>query len=185
MTWLERWLKPVNLPNFVTLLRISLVPLFVYLYRLNPDPVVMNLPAAVVFLLASVTDALDGYLARSRREITRFGQLIDPIADKLLIAAALLALVEADQVNTWAALIILGREFAVSGLRILAAAEGKVIAASLWGKIKTVSQIVAVMAFFLGISWAPYLMWIAVAATIVSGVKYFQNAQDVLKSSLQ
>nr|HOB41477.1 CDP-diacylglycerol--glycerol-3-phosphate 3-phosphatidyltransferase [Limnochordia bacterium]HPZ80985.1 CDP-diacylglycerol--glycerol-3-phosphate 3-phosphatidyltransferase [Limnochordia bacterium]HQE37488.1 CDP-diacylglycerol--glycerol-3-phosphate 3-phosphatidyltransferase [Limnochordia bacterium] len=149
----------MNLPNFVTLLRISLVPLFGYLYLLNPGE--LNLPAALVFLLAAATDALDGYLARSRREITRFGQLIDPIADKLLITAALLALVEAGLVSTWVALIILGREFAVSGLRILAAAEGKVIPASLWGKIKTVSQIVAVMAFFLGISWAPVLMWVA------------------------
>jgi len=178
-------LSAVNLPNLVTLIRISLVPLFVLLYRRNPDPTVMNLPAALVFVLASATDALDGYLARTRREITRFGQLIDPIADKLLIAAALLVLVEARQVNTWVALIILGREFAVSGLRILAAAEGKVIAASLWGKIKTVSQVVAVMAFFLGISWAPVLMWLAVVATILSGVRYFQKAQDVLKSSME
>ena len=173
----------MNLPNFVTLLRISLVPLFGYLYLLKPGE--LNLPAALVFLLAAATDALDGYLARSRREITRFGQLIDPIADKLLITAALLALVEAGLVSTWVALIILGREFAVSGLRILAAAEGKVIPASLWGKIKTVSQIVAVMAFFLGISWAPVLMWVAAVATVLSGVRYFQKAQDVLRSSLE
>ena len=173
----------MNLPNFVTLLRISLVPLFGYLYLLTPGE--LHLPAALVFLLAAATDALDGYLARSRREITRFGQLIDPIADKLLITAALLALVEAGLVSTWVALIILGREFAVSGLRILAAAEGKVIPASLWGKIKTVSQIVAVMAFFLGISWAPVLMWVAAVATVLSGVRYFQKAQDVLRSSLE
>lgn len=173
----------MNLPNMVTLLRISLVPLFVYLYLKDPGQV--NLPAALVFVLASATDAVDGYLARSRREITRFGQLIDPIADKLLITAALLVLVQAGLVNTWMALIILGREFAVSGLRILAAAEGKVIPASLWGKIKTISQIVAVIAFFLRVSWAPLLMWLAVIATVLSGVRYFQKAQDVLKSSLK
>ncbi|MGI6158971.1 MAG: CDP-diacylglycerol--glycerol-3-phosphate 3-phosphatidyltransferase [Limnochordia bacterium] len=167
----------------VTLIRITLVPLFVYLYLINPGE--MNLSAAFVFLLAAVTDGLDGYLARRRREITRFGQLIDPIADKLLISAALLALVEAGLVSTWLALIILGREFAVSGLRILAAAEGKVIAASLWGKVKTVTQISAVMAFFLGISWAPVVMWLAVVVTIISGVRYFQKAQDVLKSSMR
>jgi CDP-diacylglycerol--glycerol-3-phosphate 3-phosphatidyltransferase len=165
------------------LIRITLVPLFVYLYLINPGE--MNLSAAFVFLLAAVTDGLDGYLARRRREITRFGQLIDPIADKLLISAALLALVEAGLVSTWLALIILGREFAVSGLRILAAAEGKVIAASLWGKVKTVTQISAVMAFFLGISWAPVVMWLAVVVTIISGVRYFQKAQDVLKSSMR
>jgi CDP-diacylglycerol--glycerol-3-phosphate 3-phosphatidyltransferase len=173
----------VNLPNVVTLIRITLVPLFVYLYLINPGE--MNLSAVFVFLLAAVTDGLDGYLARRRREITRFGQLIDPIADKLLISAALLALVEAGLVSTWLALIILGREFAVSGLRILAAAEGKVIAASLWGKVKTVTQISAVMAFFLGISWAPVVMWLAVVVTIISGVRYFQKAQDVLKSSMR
>ena len=173
----------MNLPNVVTLIRITLVPLFVYLYLINPGE--MNLSAAFVFLLAAVTDGLDGYLARRRREITRFGQLIDPIADKLLISAALLALVEAGLVSTWLALIILGREFAVSGLRILAAAEGKVIAASLWGKVKTVTQISAVMAFFLGISWAPVVMWLAVVVTIISGVRYFQKAQYVLKSSMR
>ena len=173
----------MNLPNVVTLIRITLVPLFVYLYLINPGE--MNLSAAFVFLLAAVTDGLDGYLARRRREITRFGQLIDPIADKLLISAALLALVEAGLVSTWLALIILGREFAVSGLRILAAAEGKVIAASLWGKVKTVTQISAVMAFYLGISWAPVVMWLAVVVTIISGVRYFQKAQDVLKSSMR
>src|SRR5690554_4276035 len=173
----------MNLPNFVTLLRISLVPLFGYLYLLNPGE--LNLPAALVFLLAAATDALDGYLARSRREITRFGQLIDPIADKLLVTAALLALVQAGLVSTWSALIILGREFAVSGLRILAAADGQVIAASPWGKIKTTTQIVAVMAFFLGISWAPLVMWVAVLATIISGVDYFRKAQDVLRSSME
>ena len=117
----------MNHPNFVTLLRNSLVPLFGYLYLLTPGE--LNMPADLVFLLATATAALDGYLARSRREITRFGQLIDPLADKLLIPAALLALEEAGLVSTWVALIILGREFAVSGLRILAAAEGKVIPA--------------------------------------------------------
>ncbi len=145
----------------------------------------MNFAATAVFLLAALTDALDGYLARSRKEITRFGQLIDPIADKLLITAALLCLIEVGQVSTWAALVILAREFAVSGLRILAAAEGKVIPASMWGKVKTVTQIVAVTAFFLGISWAPLVLWVAVLATIVSGVDYFRKAQDVLRSSME
>lgn len=173
----------MNLPNLITIIRILLVPLFTCLYLANPGEV--NLPAALIFLLASLTDGLDGYLARSRKEITRFGQLIDPIADKLLITAALLALVEANLVSTWLALIILGREFAVSGLRILAAADGKVIAASIWGKLKTTSQIIAVIAFFLGISWASVLMWIAAVVTILSGVDYFHKAQDVLKGSME
>lgn len=165
----------VNLPNSITLIRISLVPLFTYLYLNSPGGA--NLPAATVFLLAALTDMLDGYLARSRKEITRFGQLIDPIADKLLVTAALLSLVQAGLISTWVALIILGREFAVSGLRILAAADGLVISASSWGKVKTVTQIVAIMAFYLGISWAPVVMWVAVLVTIISGVDYFRNAK--------
>lgn len=173
----------LNLPNMVTLSRIVLVPLFMYLLLAYPPG--LNVPAAFVFLLASLTDALDGHLARSRKEITRFGQLMDPIADKLLITAALLGLVQLHQVSTWAALIIIGREFAVSALRMLAAAEGKVIPASNWGKVKTVTQIVAVMAFVLGISWAPFVMMIAVLVTVLSGVDYFLKAQDVLKSMVE
>lgn len=173
----------MNLPNLVTLSRIVLVPIFTYLCLAYPPG--LNLPATALFLLAAITDGLDGYLARSRKEITRFGQLIDPIADKLLITAALLALVELGQVSTWAALIILAREFAVSGLRMLAAAEGKVIAASIFGKLKTVSQIVAITGFLLGISWSPVLMWVAVIITVLSGVDYFRNAQDILKSSME
>lgn len=173
----------MNLPNLITVIRILLVPIFTYLYLQSPGD--LNLPAAIVFLVAALTDGLDGYLARSRKEITRFGQLIDPIADKLLITAALLVLIQGGLVSIWAALIILGREFSVSGLRILAAADGQVIAASSWGKVKTITQIVAVMAFFLGISWAPLVMWVAVVATIISGVDYFLKAQDVLKSSME
>ncbi len=173
----------MNLPNLVTVSRIALVPIFTYLCLAYPPG--LNIPATSLFLLAATTDGLDGYLARSRKEVTRFGQLIDPIADKLLITAALLALVELGQVSTWVALIILAREFSVSGLRMLAAAEGKVIAASAFGKLKTISQIVAITGFLLGISWAPLLMWLAVALTILSGVDYFRNAQDILKSSME
>lgn len=173
----------MNLPNMVTLLRILLIPIFVLLFLQFPAPV--NIAAGLVFLLAALSDLLDGHLARTRKEVTRFGQLIDPIADKLLITSALLCLVELGSLSSWVALIILAREFAVSGLRILAAAEGKVIPASMWGKLKTTSQIVAVMAFILGISWAPVLMAIAVAITILSGVDYFLKAQDVLKSSMK
>lgn len=173
----------LNLPNTITLFRIVLVPVFTFLFLHFPMDV--NIPAAFVFLLAALTDGLDGYLARSRKEITRFGQLIDPIADKLLITAALLSLVQLGLVSTWIALIIIGREFSVSGLRILAAAEGMVIPASNWGKIKTTTQIVAVMGYVLGISWALYPMLIALAATVISGVDYFLKAQDVLKSSMK
>ncbi|HHT90298.1 MAG: CDP-diacylglycerol--glycerol-3-phosphate 3-phosphatidyltransferase [Bacillota bacterium] len=172
----------MNLPNLVTLSRIVLVPVFTYTCLAYPPG--RNLLAAFVFLVASLTDLVDGHLARSRKEITRFGQLIDPIADKLLITAALLALIQLGEVSTWAALIILAREFSVSGLRMLASVDGQVIAASRWGKLKTITQIVAIMGFLLGISWAPWLMWVAVMMTILSGVDYFRKAQDVLKSSM-
>lgn len=173
----------MNLPNLITMSRILLVPVFAFLTLIYPPG--LNIPATLVFLLAALTDGLDGYLARSRQEVTRFGQLIDPIADKLLVTAALLALLELGQINTWVALVILGREFSVSGLRMLAAAEGRVIAASKWGKLKTTVQIAAITAFLLGISWAPFLMWIAVIVTILSGVDYFRNAQDILKDSME
>lgn len=173
----------LNLPNTITLARIALVPVFTYLFLQSPAP--PSWSAAIIFLLAALTDGLDGYLARSRQEITRFGQLIDPIADKLLITAALLVLLQSGLTNTWVVLIILAREFSVSALRILAAAEGMVIAASHWGKAKTIIQIIAVMAFLLGITWASTLMYLAVIITIVSGVDYFYKAQNVLKSSMK
>lgn len=173
----------MNLPNFLTLLRILLVPVFTFAILRGPFP--GNFPAAIIFILAAITDGLDGYLARRRKEVTRFGKLIDPIADKLLITAALLTLVQLGAVSSWGALVIIGREFAVSGLRILAASEGKVISASNWGKVKTLSQIIAVAGFILGISWSNILLWIAILATIVSGVDYFLKAQNILKRSMQ
>lgn len=172
----------MTLANWITLFRIFLVPIFMAI-------LLSNIPygswiAAAVFAIAAASDGLDGYIARSRKEITRFGQLIDPVADKLLISAALISLVELDKIGAWIAVIIIAREFAVSGLRILAAAEGMVIAASKWGKAKTASQIMAVLWILLDIKGGLVVMWIAVLITIVSGVDYFINAQDVLKKSL-
>lgn len=173
----------MNLPNAITLSRMLLVPVFMLVYL--RAPLGANIPATIIFVVAAVTDGLDGYLARSRNEITRFGQLIDPIADKLLVTGALLALIEVGKVSSWVALIILAREFSVSGLRMLAAAEGEVIPASQWGKFKTMTQIIAVLAFLLDFPWAPGLMLIATLTTIGSGVDYFLKAQDVLKGSLK
>ncbi|NLJ73984.1 MAG: CDP-diacylglycerol--glycerol-3-phosphate 3-phosphatidyltransferase [Firmicutes bacterium] len=173
----------MNLPNFLTLLRIFLVPVFTFL--LLQELPHGNYLAAIVFIVASITDGLDGYLARSRKEVTRFGKLIDPIADKLLISAALLSLVQLGAISAWIALIIIGREFAVSGLRLLAASEGVVISASKWGKLKTVTQIIAVVALLIEAPGANILIWAAVLITIFSGVDYFLKAQDILKSSME
>lgn len=167
----------------ITIFRILLVPIFTLIVLSSPSEV--NVTAAFIFFIAALTDGLDGYLARTRKEVTNFGKLIDPIADKLLVTASLLVLVQFGAISTWVALIIIGREFSVSGLRMLAAAEGIVIPASIWGKVKTISQIVAVMAFLLGFSWGPLLMRLAVIITILSGVDYFLKGQDLLKSSMQ
>lgn len=160
----------------LTLSRIFLIPVFMSLLFTRTG----ELWAVAVFVLAAVTDGLDGYIARARKEITKFGQLIDPIADKLLVTAALLALVELGQISSWIAMIILGREFAVSGLRIVVASEGVVIPASLLGKLKTVSQIVAIVALMVDLPGGDFLLWVAAGITVVSGMQYFLRAQKYL-----
>src|SRR5947208_17091605 len=130
---------PINLPNFLTLLRILLVPvLVVALLDKTPNG---DLLAAIVFAVASVTDAVDGYLARRRESITTFGKLMDPIADKLLIIAALLALVSLNRVAAWVAMVIIAREFAVTAMRMAAAQQGVIVPAGALGKAKTVTQV--------------------------------------------
>jgi CDP-diacylglycerol--glycerol-3-phosphate 3-phosphatidyltransferase len=132
-----------------------------------------------VFALAAVTDGLDGYIARSRRTITTFGKVMDPIADKLLIAAALITLVGLDRVAAWVAMIIIAREFAVSGLRVAAGQQGVVIPASPLGKLKTVVQVAAIFAVIAtgdhGAWWAQVLLYVSVVVTVVSGADYFLN----------
>ncbi len=173
----------MNLANWLTLFRLILVPIFTFAVLLDvPGGAYIG---AVVFAIASITDGLDGYIARARKEVTKFGKLMDPIADKLLITAALLCLVQLGQVSAWPALLIIGREFAVSGLRMIAASEGVIISASKWGKVKTVSQIIAVLALLLQMSWASLFLWFTVIVTVISGVHYFLKAQDILKSSMK
>ena len=168
---------PLNVPNVLTLMRILLVPvLVVVLLQATPNG---SWVAAGVFALAALTDSLDGYLARSRRSITTFGKVMDPIADKLLIAAALISLVSVNRVAPWAAMLIIAREFAVSGLRVAAGAQGVVIPASPLGKIKTITQVVAVLALIAahdaGAWWAQALLYVAVVTTLASGADYFLN----------
>ena len=137
--------------------------------------------AAVVFAIAAVTDGLDGYIARSRESITTFGKVMDPIADKLLIAAALISLVSLDRVAAWVAMVIIAREFAVSGLRVAAGQQGVVIPASLLGKAKTILQVGMVMALIAAhdsdAAWVQALVYLAVAMTILSGADYFLNVR--------
>lgn len=167
----------MNTPNKLTVLRIVLVPVFMIfaLYDITPIP---TLAALIVFVLAFATDWLDGYLARRNNEVTNFGKIIDPLADKMLVTAALLCLLSYGSISPWLAIIILTREFIVSGIRIAAAAEGNVIAASAWGKIKTIWQFIAIcVALILKDNYSLQIvtdicMWLAAALTIISGVIY-------------
>ena len=164
---------PVNVPNVLTVFRILLVPvLVVALLDATPSG---DLLAAVVFVVASLTDLLDGYLARTRNAVTTFGKLMDPIADKLLIVAALVSLVSLDRLEAWVAMVIIAREFAVTVMRAIAVERGIVIAASWLGKVKTVLQIAAVIALIAtnpAPAWVDALVYLAVAATLISGADY-------------
>jgi CDP-diacylglycerol--glycerol-3-phosphate 3-phosphatidyltransferase len=165
---------PLNIPNVLTVLRIVAVPVIV-VALLDETPNGDAL-AAAVFTLAAVTDGLDGYIARRRQEVTTFGKLMDPLADKLLVVAALIALVSLDRLAAWVAMVIIARELAVTGLRSLAAERGLVIAASWLGKVKTALQVAAIIALII---WNPtpvavdVLVYVAVAATVISGADYF------------
>jgi CDP-diacylglycerol--glycerol-3-phosphate 3-phosphatidyltransferase len=165
---------PLNLPNALTLLRILAVPVLV-VALLGETPHGDEV-AAAVFALAALTDGLDGYFARSRNAVTTFGKLMDPIADKLLIAAALVSLVSLHRVAAWVAMVIIAREFAVTVMRAIAAERGIVIAASWLGKVKTVLQIAAVFALIAANpapAWVNVLVYLALAATVISGADYF------------
>ena len=178
---------PLNVPNVLTLVRIMLVPvLVVALLDETPNG---DTIAAIVFAIAALTDGLDGYIARSRESITTFGKVMDPIADKLLIAAALISLVSLDRVAAWVAMVIIAREFAVSGLRVAAGQQGIVIPASLLGKAKTILQVAMVMALIAvddsGTAWVQALVYAAVAMTLISGADYFLNVRKRIEEARQ
>lgn len=194
----------MNLANKLTLIRIMLVPVFLIFMASKGIPY-GSFIATFIFILASLTDKLDGYIARSRNQITNFGKFMDPLADKLLVTAALISLVELHVVPSWAAVIIIAREFAVSGLRSIAASQGKVIAASWWGKIKTVIQIIAIILLLLEVNirdskvltdlvlkstfWKqfflkvpPIVLLAAVAITLISGYEYYKNNKEAIST---
>lgn len=194
----------MNLPNKITLGRIILIPFMLIIPLFNIEGSLFgisnsNLIILAIFLIASFTDYLDGYLARKNNMITNFGKFLDPIADKLLVLAALIMLVETNMIPGWIPIVIAAREFIVSGIRMLAAGEGNVIAASWLGKVKTVSQIIAISlafvdtnAFFaftngLVTGWALVLniltslsMLVCVATTIWSGTDYFIKSKEIV-----
>jgi len=176
---------PLTLPNMLTVGRILLVPVVVVaLLEETPNG---STVAAIVFAVAALTDGLDGYIARSRSSITTFGKVMDPLADKLLIAAALISLVSLDRVAAWVAMVIIAREFAVSGLRIAAAQMGVSIPSSPLGKVKTALQVGAVMALIAaddsGAAWVQALVYASVLITVVSGADYFLNVRRRLEEA--
>lgn len=170
----------MNLANKLTILRILLVPVFVVVILSG----IKNslLISALIFAVASITDFLDGYIARKYDLVTNFGKFMDPLADKLLVAAAFITMVDLNLVSSWAVIVIISREFAVSILRAIAASSGIVIAASKWGKAKTVSQILAIMMILLNIPYSNIVMGIAVILTIYSGYDYINLNRSIFKN---
>ena len=170
---------PLNVPNVLTVIRILLVPVLVV--ALLDKTGGGDLLAAIVFAVASLTDAIDGYLARSRNWVTTFGKLMDPIADKLLIVAALVALVSRNRLEAWVAMVIIAREFAVTVLRVaVGAQQGVVISANLFGKLKTALQVAMVMVLIAVNGprplWVSLLVYATVVVTVLSGAEYFFGA---------
>ena len=171
----------MNLANKLTMLRIILIPIFLFFIAIKIKYGIYI--ATGVFIVAALTDTLDGYVARSRNQVTKFGKFMDPLADKLLVTAALISLVEMKQLPSWVVMIIIAREFAITGLRAVAASEGVIISASKWGKAKTVIQIIAIIAVLMNIAYSRVLIIIAVVITIISGVDYLYKNRKILNTS--
>jgi len=175
----------MNLPNKLTLLRVCLIPVFLilYPYHVFGNPVACRYAALAVFVIASLTDMLDGRIARRRNLITNFGKLMDPMADKLLVSAALIAMVQTQALPSWIVIIIISREFLISGFRMLALERGVVIAASPIAKFKTASQMVMIILILLGFI-SGVIVWVVIAAaavlTVVSAVDYIIKNKGVM-----
>lgn len=196
----------MNLPNKLTIFRIILVPIMVIIPFLGIDGKVAGIPVSwiiidLIFILASITDKLDGYLARKNNQVTTFGKFLDPLADKILVLSAMVMLVEMTKLPAWIPIIVLAREFLVSGYRLVAVEKGgKVIAASKWGKLKTVTQMIAIILAFLDLNAfgecfsgtliggdlilnviVTIMMIIQTIATIFSGIDYMKGAKELIK----
>ena len=191
----------MNIPNKITISRIFLIPIFIIILSVPFDwgewtighttlPI-SHFVAALIFMIASGTDWLDGYYARKYHLVTNLGKFLDPLADKLLVSAALILLVEIGLAPAWIVIVIISREFAVTGLRLVAAGEGIVLAASNMGKLKTVTQIVAIILLllhnfpfsFLGFPFATIVLYVAMIITAISGYDYFIKNLHVMRDS--
>ncbi|MFB9329770.1 CDP-diacylglycerol--glycerol-3-phosphate 3-phosphatidyltransferase [Paenibacillus aurantiacus] len=188
----------MNLANKITLARIFLVPIIMFLLLINVNLSELSFQdfsitwnqilATLIFIVAAATDGLDGYIARKNKIVTNLGKLLDPLADKLLVAAVLISLVEMDKVDAWIAIVIISREFAVTGLRQIALLEGAVLAASTWGKWKTAVQITMIIALllnnfpftFIDIPFDQISSWAAALITVYSGIDYFVKNKNLI-----
>lgn len=179
----------MNLPNKLTIFRVILIPFFVFFLLAPYFEGYGNYIAVAIFIIASFTDFLDGYLARKHNLVTNFGKFMDPLADKLLVCSALICLVETGQLPSWVVVIIISREFIISGFRLIASDNGVVIAASYWGKFKTVSQMFMVITLILNFpnpifqTLGTILIYVALALSIISLVDYVVKNKDILKDT--
>ena len=174
----------MNLPNTLTTIRMILIVPFVMIMQITPDGN-GRFAALAIFIIASMTDFLDGYIARKNHLVTNFGKFMDPLADKLLVSAAMICLVSMDRLPAWMVIIIISREFAISGFRLIAADNGIVIAASWWGKFKTVSQMIMIILLIANLGGIftileQILMWVALILTVVSLADYIWKNKKVL-----
>lgn len=193
-------MKNMNLPNKLTLLRMIMVPFFVAFMLLSDTTESFKWIALVLFIVASLTDMLDGKIARKYNLVTNFGKFMDPLADKLLVCSALIGLTELGMIPAWMTIIIIAREFIISGFRLIAAEQGIVIAAGMWGKLKTVCQMVMICVMLVVVNTSGFmtngatntvytviltvgnvLLWISVVLTIISLIDYLMNNKDVMK----
>ena len=188
-------MSKMNLPNKLTIFRVILIIPFIVLLLggnagwFGSNVLISNIIALVIFIIASLTDLADGKIARKYNLVTTFGKFMDPLADKLLVCSALIALVEMGRIPSWVVIIIISREFIISGFRLVASDNGVVIAASYWGKFKTTFQMVMVCLMLINVpGWIGWLglltdivMWIALALTVVSLIDYLVKNKDVMK----
>lgn len=175
----------MNTPNKLTILRVIMIPFFVLFMLVPIGGDVHKWVALALFIIASLTDTLDGYLARRDNLVTNFGKFMDPLADKLLVCAAMICLIEVGKLPSWIVIIIISREFIISGFRLIAAENGIVIAANYWGKFKTVSQMIMIILLILHfggifVILEQIFIWLSLALTIISLVTYIWQNKSVL-----
>ena len=177
----------MNLPNKLTILRMIMIPVFLVVLYIPGLGMAGNIAAAAIFILASITDFLDGKIARKYNLVTNFGKFMDPLADKLLVCSAMICLIQTGQLAAWIVVIIIAREFIISGFRLIASDNGVVIAASYWGKFKTTFQMLMVIVLILNIQMSFFqilgmiLTYVALILTVVSLIDYIVKNKDVLK----